>query len=91
MNEEIHHIKSCDVLDLHNFRPNEAKELIVEFIWSCDQTSIKYGTIIHGKGAGTLQRLTHSILEQSPMVKSFKLGDGSNNGNWGKTVFEIND
>ena len=80
-----------DTLDLHNFRPNEATELIEEFIWCCGQSRIKQATIIHGKGAGSLRELTHSVLRMSAQVKSFKTGDGTNAGNWGKTTFEMID
>ena len=80
-----------DTLDLHNFRPNEAKELIEEFIWSCGQSSIRHATIIHGKGTGSLRELTHSVLRKNPQVKGFQLGNPDNQGNWGKTTFELFD
>ena len=89
MSNRIHQLDLGDTLDLHNFKPHEAKELIEEFLWSCLQSSIKYATIIHGKGKGSQRELTHSILKENPKVKSFWLGDGNNQGNWGKTTFEL--
>lgn len=91
MSDEIHELKPDNILDLHNFRPNEVKELVGEFIWSCSQSSFQQGTIIHGKGSGSLRELTHSILVKSPNVKSFQLGDAQNPGNWGMTTFVLSD
>ncbi|MEK9773717.1 MAG: Smr/MutS family protein [Opitutae bacterium] len=89
MSEEVHELPAGSTLDLHHFRPHEVEELIEEFIWSCVQASVEQGTIIHGKGTGSLRELTHSILRKNPKVKGFQLGDGTNPGNWGKTSFEL--
>lgn len=91
MSEDIHDIPPGDTLDLHTFKPNEARELIEEFIWSCEQASIRRGTIIHGKGTGSLRELTYSILKRNPKIKVFYLGESTNEGNWGKTTFELLD
>ena len=91
MSDYIHKLPAGNTIDLHDFRPNDAEELIKEFIWACENSSIKKGIIIHGKGTGSLRELTHSILKKNPKVKSFQLGDSINQGNWGKTSFELID
>ena len=89
MNEGIHTLEPSDELDLHHFKPGEAKELIDEFIWSCKQSGFPGGCIIHGKGTGSLRDLTHARLKASKLVKSFHLGGSLNTQNWGKTSFEL--
>jgi len=89
MNEEFHPIEPSDELDLHMFHPNDAKELIEEFIWSCKESGLSGGCIIHGKGTGSMRELTHAQLKANKLVKTFQLGGSSNTQNWGKTTFEL--
>jgi dsDNA-specific endonuclease/ATPase MutS2 len=89
MNEEIHPLEPSDELDLHNFNPSDAKELIEEFIWSCKQSGLPGGCVIHGKGTGSMRELTHAQLKANKLVRSFHLGGSGNTQNWGKTTFEL--
>jgi dsDNA-specific endonuclease/ATPase MutS2 len=41
--------------------------------------------IIHGKGTGTLRTTVHAILQRSPLVKSYHLGNETT-GSWGATM-----
>ena len=91
MNEEVYKLPQNSVLDLHHFNPNEVTELVREFIWSCKQNGIKHGIIIHGKGKGSLRKITHSVLKDCPEVKKFSLGSTSHPENWGQTSFQILD
>ncbi len=84
-NEPIQ-ISVSDELDLHNFRPNEIKDLIREYLLECKSKGIMEGRIIHGKGTGTLREFVHSQLRRNSLVHSFELGQ-QNNGNWGSTYF----
>ena len=77
------------VLDLHHFRPNEVKELLVDYIDLCREKGIYDLRIIHGKGTGALRELVHGQLRKNPQVASFNLGDGGSGG-WGATVVRLN-
>jgi DNA mismatch repair protein MutS2 len=91
MNENIHPLAPSDELDLHNFRPCDAQGLIHEFIWSCKENRIYTGSIIHGKGTGSLRKLTHSELKKNKLVKNFHVGSTGNLQNWGKTTRHLAD
>ena len=45
--------------------------------------------IIHGKGTGTLRTTVHALLQRSPLVHSFRLGDETS-GSWGATLVTLN-
>jgi dsDNA-specific endonuclease/ATPase MutS2 len=40
---------------------------------------------VHGKGTGTLRTTVHRLLQRSPLVASFRLGDETS-GSWGATI-----
>jgi DNA-nicking Smr family endonuclease len=73
------------ILDLHTFRPNEAKDLIPEYLAACREKGILQVRIIHGKGTGTLRRTVQAILSRLPEVASFQTA-GEEAGGWGATV-----
>ena len=75
-------------LDLHQFKPNEVKELIVEFVNECHARKIFEGRIIHGKGIGTLRKIVQSTLCSHALVKDFWNGNESSGG-WGATLFSL--
>ena len=72
-------------LDLHTFRPEEAKDLVTEYLMECRRIGILQVRIIHGKGTGTLRRTVQSILEKLAYVESFRTADESGGG-WGATI-----
>ena len=76
------------ILDLHTFNPGEVKELLPEYIKACLEREIYQLRIIHGKGTGVLRRITHSVLQKHPAVKSFRL-DPEMGGSWGATLVEL--
>jgi DNA-nicking Smr family endonuclease len=73
------------VLDLHNFRPREVKDLVLDYLAACGERGILQVRIIHGKGIGSLQRTVHAILSKHPEVSSFTL-DHPQYGGWGATI-----
>ena len=79
-----HQIPIDGVLDLHTFRPDEAKELVAEYLEACREQGIFLVRIIHGKGTGTLRRLVHAVLARHPAVERFALDE-----NWGTTVVTL--
>ena len=72
------------ILDLHQFRPSDVKEVVGEYLNACCDRGISEVRIIHGKGTGTLREIVHSVLREREDVVSYKLAsDGSG---WGATL-----
>jgi DNA-nicking Smr family endonuclease len=76
------------VLDLHSFRPQEVKDVVLEYLAACQERNILEVRIIHGKGIGNLRRTVHSILSKHPEVISFALDHPQFSG-WGATVLTL--
>jgi DNA-nicking Smr family endonuclease len=75
-------------LDLHTFQPSDLGELIPAYLDACRTRNILSVRIIHGKGTGTLRTTVHALLQQSPHVRSYRLGDEST-GSWGATLVNL--
>ena len=75
-------------LDLHQFRPNEGKDLLYDYLPLCQEHGILQVRIIHGKGKGVLRRLVHAQLERMEIVAGFRLA-GSDGGEWGATLVSL--
>lgn len=88
--EDIENIEPVElsidgILDLHTFHPREVRSLLPESLMACRREGILDVRIIHGKGAGTLREVVHSVLRHLPEVVSFRLA-GQDAGGWGATV-----
>jgi dsDNA-specific endonuclease/ATPase MutS2 len=75
-------------LDLHTFRPQDLGELIPAYLEECRRRGLREVRIIHGKGTGTLRTTVHALLQRSPLVQSFRLGD-EHSGSWGATIASL--
>lgn len=75
-------------LDLHTFRPADLGKLIPAYLEECAAHGIRVVRIVHGKGTGTLRTTVHTLLQRSPLVQSFRLGD-EHSGSWGATVITL--
>lgn len=75
-------------LDLHTFRPSDLGELIPAYLGECVRLGRTDVRIIHGKGTGTLRRTVHALLQRSPLVDSYRLGD-EHSGSWGATIVRL--
>ncbi len=75
-------------LDLHQFLPQETKEIIMEFINVCLEKKIYSLRIVHGKGKGVQREIVHSLLKKHPSVSNYK-HEGGSGGNWGATVINL--
>jgi DNA-nicking Smr family endonuclease len=75
-------------LDLHTFWPGDIGELIPAWLAECAAHGLHEVRIVHGKGIGTLRTTTHAILQRSPLVQSFRLGD-EHSGSWGATLVTL--
>ena len=76
------------VLDLHTFRPADAKGVVVDYLAECRARGILRVRVIHGKGIGQLRQTVHSILAQHPDVLSFALA-GEAYGGSGATMVNL--
>jgi DNA-nicking Smr family endonuclease len=76
------------VLDLHTFRPSEAKPLIADYLEACRERGILSVRIIHGKGTGALRELVRAQLAKNPLVLSFSSGNETS-GSWGATIVQL--
>lgn len=75
-------------LDLHPFRPQEVKDIVIEYLDACREQGIYKVRIVHGKGIGTLRTTVHHLLKTLPEVQRFYLGDQTS-GSWGATWVEL--
>jgi len=73
------------ILDLHTFRPEEAKDVVRDYLAECRSRSVLQVRIIHGKGIGTLRETLHALLARMPEVESYRLS-GEESGGWGATI-----
>lgn len=77
-------------LDLHTFSPKDLKTLIPDYLEECRKKGIREVRIIHGKGTGNLRRTVHSLLENNPLVRHYRLA-GNDSGSWGATIVILAD
>jgi len=76
------------VLDLHTFRPQDVKEVVIEYLAACSEKGILEVRIVHGKGIGQLRQTVHAVLRQRPEVISFSLA-GEAYGGTGATFAHL--
>ena len=75
-------------LDLHQFAPNETREVVAEFIRVCLERNVLQLRLVHGKGKGVQRRIVHSILADHRHVVSFR-HEGGSGGSWGATIVDL--
>ena len=76
------------ILDLHQFRPQEFKALVPDFLAECRDAGILEVRIIHGKGIGNCRRTVQAILDRLPEVEEYMLA-GEAMGGWGATIVRL--
>lgn len=75
-------------LDLHQFAPDETREVVTEYIRVCRDRGIHQLRIVHGKGKGVQRRIVQSLLAEHPDVVSYR-HEGGSGGSWGATVVDL--
>lgn len=75
-------------LDLHQFLPNETKDILLEYIAECLSRDILAIRVVHGKGIGVQREIVRLVLSTHPNVVSFRHEEGSGGG-WGATVVDL--
>jgi dsDNA-specific endonuclease/ATPase MutS2 len=76
------------VIDLHTFRPQDVKDVVLGFIDECEGRGIYDLRIIHGKGIGQLRNTVHALLKKHPKVESFSLASEYYGGS-GATIVHL--
>jgi len=75
------------VLDLHQFPPREAADLVRDWLDECVAHGLRDVRIVHGKGIGELRRLVHAVLGRHPAVERFGLATDASS--WGATLVRL--
>lgn len=75
------------IIDLHTFRPQDAKNVVTDYIEECLRREVLQIRIIHGKGKGVLRKIVHSVLDSHPAVVSYR--HDSSAGSWGATIAQL--
>ncbi|MCB2231578.1 Smr/MutS family protein [bacterium] len=75
-------------LDLHQFAPDETRDVVNEYIRVCLEQGIYAVRIVHGKGKGVQRRIVQALLEEHPDVLAFR-HEGGSGGSWGAIVVDL--
>jgi DNA-nicking Smr family endonuclease len=73
------------VLDLHTFRPQEAADVVADYLEECRKKGILQVRIIHGKGTGSMRRTVEAAISRIESVQDWKPA-GHDAGHWGATL-----
>ncbi len=60
------------ILDLHQFSPDETRDVVMTYIDECLARKIYSLRIIHGKGIGVQREIVRSVLSKHPRVIAFR-------------------
>jgi len=82
------YIHVTDELDLHGFFPEQAPEIVNEFIRNAKELKLTTLRIAHGKGKSKMKWTVRQVLKAHPDVENF--GDARpESGGWGATIVEL--
>jgi len=71
MDEGPVEIPITDSLDLHPFRPDEIRDVALEYLTVARERGIKQVRLIHGRGIGMQRANIHSLLRGLDFVHDF--------------------
>ena len=74
-----------DVLDLHAFRPNEIRDVTLEYLIEARRRGFRQVRLIHGRGIVVQRENVRNVLEQLDWVEEYHDADPTGGG-WGSTV-----
>ena len=82
-------IEITDSIDLHSFRPEEVKAVVVAYLEEARKRGFKVVRIIHGKGIGVQREIVRKVLADTEFVRSFKNADELSGGGSGATIAKL--
>ncbi len=75
-------------LDLRGMRLEEARDALERFIDRALLSGLNQIQIVHGKGTGALQKMTHDVLKSTPGIRKFNF-ENFDRGGTGATIVEL--
>jgi dsDNA-specific endonuclease/ATPase MutS2 len=82
-------LEITDSIDLHAFRPDEVRQVLIAYLPEARAKGFKFVRIVHGKGIGVQREIVRKVLAETDFVKGYKSGDEFSGG-WGATIAEFN-
>lgn len=71
MNDEPFRLPVDGTLDLHTFRPRDARAVVTDYVEAAADAGLTEVRIVHGRGAGVLRGVVQATLEAHPDVDMF--------------------
>ena len=81
-------IPITDVFDLHTVPPRDVKAVVEEYLAEAHRLGFRALRIIHGRGIGVQRETVRRILEQSPLVETYRDAPAEAGG-WGATIIDL--
>jgi DNA mismatch repair protein MutS2 len=75
-------------LDLRGMHLEEARDALERFLDRALLSGLNQIQIIHGKGTGALQKMTHDVLKSTPGIRKFNF-ENFDRGGTGATIVEL--
>lgn len=72
MNDEPFEVPIEDVFDLHPFRPNEVRDVVLEYLREARARGFREVRLIHGRGIGVQRANVQSLLRTLDFVLDFR-------------------
>jgi DNA-nicking Smr family endonuclease len=71
MNEQPVRVPIDGTLDLHAFRPEDVKDVVVDYLEAAHKAGLREVRFIHGRGIGVQRATVHRTLASHPLVEEF--------------------
>ena len=68
----FHPVPIEDSIDLHTFRPRDIPSVVAEYVQAACEAGFREVRLIHGRGKGVQRGIVQAVLEQHPLVVSFR-------------------
>lgn len=71
MNDDPIRLPVDGTLDLHTFRPHDARAVVTDYVEAAADAGLTEIRIVHGRGTGVLRGVVQATLEAHPDVDTF--------------------